>query len=74
MTFNFINGKTAAFAAGVAVGLGAAWAVRSGLGRRAAVAVAAKGIALKDGVLAAAERTKETAQDIAAEARAQLDS
>lgn len=70
MTFNFISGRAASFAAGVAVGIGASWFVRSGLGHRAAVSVTAKGMALKDGVLAAAERTKEAAQDIAAEARA----
>lgn len=70
MAFNFISGKTAAFAAGVVVGIGASCLVRSGLAHKAAVAVASKGMALKDSVLAAAERVKESAQDIAAEARA----
>lgn len=68
-----ISGKTAAFAAGVAVGIGAVWFVKSGLGHKTAVAVAKKGLALKESVLSAAERAKETAQDIVAEAQAELD-
>ena len=57
------------FAAGVALGIGATCFVTSGMGRKAAVAVAEKGLALKDRVAGAAERAKEAASDVMAEAR-----
>lgn len=57
------------FAAGLALGIGATCFVKSGMGRKAAVAVAEKGLALKDRVATVAERAKETASDIMAEAR-----
>ena len=43
--------------------------MKSEAGHKAAVAVAEKGMALKDRVLEATERVKEAASDIAAEAR-----
>lgn len=70
MTLN-ISPKTWAFAAGVVVGAGAVCFIKSGLGHKAAVAVAERGMALKDCIAGAAERVKESAEDIAAEARAQ---
>ncbi|MCR4817479.1 MAG: hypothetical protein K5841_00805 [Fretibacterium sp.] len=63
------NDKMWAFLAGVVVGVGAVCFVKSEMGHRAAVAIAEKGMALKDRVLEATDRVKEAASDIAAEAR-----
>lgn len=56
------------FAAGVAAGVGAYALVQSGAAKKAAVAVVSKGMCLRDKVAAAAERMKESAEDIVAEA------
>ncbi|MBQ9526093.1 MAG: YtxH domain-containing protein [Fretibacterium sp.] len=63
------NGKMWAFVAGVAVGVAAVCFVKSEMGHKTAVAIAEKGMALKDRVLEAKDRVKEAASDIAAEAR-----
>ena len=63
------NGKMWAFIAGVAVGVGAVCFIRSEAGHKTAVAIAERGMALKDRVMEATERVKEAASDIAAEAR-----
>lgn len=57
------------FAAGVAVGVGAVCFVKSNAGRKVAVALACKGLELKECVAAASERAKETVDDVIAEAR-----
>ena len=57
------------FIAGVAVGAGAVCFMKSEMGHKAAVAVAEKGMALRDRVLEATERAREAASDIVAEAR-----
>jgi hypothetical protein len=54
---------------GVAVGAAGACFLKSGAGRKTAVALASKGLELKERVASAAERAKETASDIVAEAR-----
>ena len=64
-----VSEKAWIFAAGVALGVGATCFVTSGMGRKTAVAVAERGLALKDCVASAAERAKEAASDIMAEAR-----
>ncbi|MDR1048290.1 MAG: hypothetical protein LBL51_00925 [Synergistaceae bacterium] len=61
--------KVLLFAAGALVGAGAVCFVRSQAGRKAAVAVIGKGLELKERVAGMAERLKETADDIVAEAR-----
>ena len=57
------------FAAGVVVGAGAVCFIRSGAGKKAAVAVVSKGLELKNCVAAMAERAKEAAEDVLAEAK-----
>jgi hypothetical protein len=57
------------FAAGAALGAGAVYFVRSQAGKKAAVAIVSKGLELKERVAGAAERLKETAEDIVAEAK-----
>ena len=61
--------KALVFAAGVIVGAGAVCFIRSESGRKAAVAVASKGLELKERVAGLAERVKEAADDVMAEAR-----
>lgn len=62
-------GNLLLFAAGAAVGAGAVWLVTSGKGRRSAVAIISKGLELKERVAGMAERVKETADDVVAEAK-----
>ncbi|MDR3280007.1 MAG: DUF6110 family protein [Synergistaceae bacterium] len=69
-----ISQKALFFLAGVAAGAGAVCFVKSAAGRKTAVAIAAKGLELKNCVAKAVERTKETASDIAAEAKHSLES
>jgi hypothetical protein len=57
------------FAAGVLVGAGAVCFIRSGAGKKAAVAVVSKGLELKNCVASMAGRVKETAEDVLAEAK-----
>jgi hypothetical protein len=57
------------FAVGVAVGAGAVCFVRSKAGKKVAVAIASKGLELKDCVTSMAERVKETVDDVMAEAK-----
>ena len=64
-----ISEKTWAFIAGAAVGAGAVCFIRSQAGHKAAVALTEKGMELKNRVLETAERVREAASDIAAEAR-----
>ncbi|MDR1508055.1 MAG: DUF6110 family protein [Synergistaceae bacterium] len=62
-------GNLLLFAAGAAVGAGAVWLVTSGKGRKSAVAIISKGLELKERVACMAERAKETADDVVAEAK-----
>jgi hypothetical protein len=62
-------GNLLLFAAGAVVGAGAAWLVTSGKGRKSAVAVISKGLELKERIASVAERAKETADDVIAEAK-----
>jgi hypothetical protein len=62
-------GNLLLFAAGAAVGAGAVWLVTSGKGRQSAVAIVSKGLELKERVAGMAERAKETADDVLAEAK-----
>jgi hypothetical protein len=57
------------FGAGILVGAGAVCFARSKLGRKAAVAVMSKGLQLRESVAGFAERTKETFDDVIAEAK-----
>jgi hypothetical protein len=57
------------FAAGAAVGVGAVCFVRSKAGKKAAVAIVGKGLKLRNCVVSAAERVKETFEDVMAEAK-----
>jgi gas vesicle protein len=57
------------FAIGAITGLLLPPVVKSKTARRAAVAVTAKGMALKDNAVAAFESVKEDAQDVYAEAK-----
>jgi hypothetical protein len=57
------------FVVGLAVGAGAVCFVKSGAGRKVAVAIAGKGMELKDRVSSMAERVKETVDDVVAEAK-----
>ncbi len=57
------------FGAGVALGVGATCAVKSRRGRKLAVALASKGLELKDRLACMADRMKESVEDIVAEAR-----
>jgi hypothetical protein len=57
------------FTAGLIVGVGAACFVSSGKGRKAAVAIASKGLELKERAAGMAERFKETVDDVMAEAK-----
>ncbi len=65
-----LNNKWIFFAAGVVVGAGAYALVQSGAARKAAVAVVGKGLELQEKVAAMAERARESAEDIVAEAKA----
>lgn len=57
------------FGAGVALGVGATYAVKSRRGKKLAVALASKGLELKDRLACVADRMKESVEDIVAEAR-----
>jgi hypothetical protein len=57
------------FAAGAVAGAGALCFVTSGKGKEAAVAVASKGLELRDRVAELAERVKESADDVIATAK-----
>ena len=57
------------FTAGVIAGVGAACFVRSEKGKKTAVAIASKGLELKERVAGMAERLKETVDDVMAEAK-----
>ncbi len=57
------------FGAGVALGVGATCAVKSKAGKKLAVALASKGLELKDRLACMADRMKESVEDIVAEAR-----
>ena len=61
--------KTLLFAAGFVVGVGAVCFVRSAAGKKTAVAIAAKGMKLKECGAGTAERVKESFEDIVAEAK-----
>lgn len=56
-------------ALGIALGVGAYVLIKNGMARKAAVAVATKGLDLKERVTEMAERVKESAEDVMAEAR-----
>jgi gas vesicle protein len=56
-------------AAGFLAGAGTVCFVRGQAGRKAAVAIASKGLELKERVEALTERVKETAEDVVAEAK-----
>ena len=62
------SNKWVAFGVGVAAGFAAATLIRTPAFRKACVAVAEKGIQLKQEAVAFIEAVKEDAQDIAAEA------
>ncbi|MDR1137979.1 MAG: DUF6110 family protein [Synergistaceae bacterium] len=62
-------GNLILFAAGAAVGAGAVWLVTSGNGKKSAVAIVSKGMELKERVAGMAERVKEAADDVVAEAK-----
>jgi hypothetical protein len=62
-------GKAFFFAAGVVVGAGVVCFVKSKAGKKAAVAIASKGLELKDCVVSATERLKEAVDDVVAEAK-----
>ena len=57
------------FGVGVALGVGASCAVKSRKGRTLAIALASKGLELKDRLACMADRMKESVEDIVAEAR-----
>lgn len=57
------------FGMGVALGVGATYAVKSRTGKKLAVALASKGLELKDRLACMADRMKESVEDIVAEAR-----
>ena len=57
------------FTAGLIAGVGAVCFVKSGKARKAAVAVASKGLELQERVAGMAERLKETVDDVMAEAK-----
>lgn len=57
------------FGAGVALGVGATCAVKSRRGRKLAIALASKGLELKEHLACMADRMKESVEDIMAEAR-----
>ena len=57
------------FGAGGALGVGATCAMKSRRGRNLAVALASKGLELKDRLTCMADRMKESVEDIVAEAR-----
>ena len=57
------------FGAGVALGVGATCAVKSRRGRKLAIALASKGLELKEHLACMADRMKESVEDIVAEAR-----
>lgn len=57
------------FGAGVALGAGAVYAARSRTGKKFAVALASKGLELKERLACMADRMKESVEDIVAEAR-----
>jgi hypothetical protein len=57
------------FIAGLAAGAVSVSFVKSEAGRKAAVAIASKGLELKERVATMADRAKETVDDIAAEAK-----
>jgi hypothetical protein len=61
--------KAILFGAGILAGRGAVCFAKSKLGRKAAVAVVSKGLQLKECVAGVAERTKETVDDVIAEAK-----
>jgi hypothetical protein len=61
--------KAIFFGAGILAGAGVVCFARSKLGRKAAVAVASKGLQLRERVAELAERTKETVDDVIAEAK-----
>lgn len=65
-----MNNKWLFFAAGIVVGAGAYALVQTGAAKKAAVAVVSKGIDLQEKVATMAERAKESAEDIVAEAKA----
>ncbi|MDR1471945.1 MAG: hypothetical protein LBS75_05425 [Synergistaceae bacterium] len=62
-------GKLLTFLAGAAVGAGALLFVNSKAGKNLAVAVASKGLELRERAAAAAELLKERADDVVAEAK-----
>ena len=62
------SNKWVAFGVGVAAGVAAAAIIRTPAFKKACVAVAEKGLLLKQEAIAFAESIKEDAQDIAAEA------
>jgi hypothetical protein len=57
------------FLAGLVAGAAGVCFIKSETGRKTAVAIAGKGLELKDRVAAMADRAKETADDIVAEAK-----
>jgi gas vesicle protein len=57
------------FTAGVVVGAGVVCFVRSKAGKKTAVAIASKGLELKDRVVSMTERVKEAVDDVMAEAK-----
>ena len=57
------------FGAGMALGVGAVCAVKSRRGKKLAVALASKGLELKERLACMADRMKESVEDIVAEAR-----
>jgi hypothetical protein len=57
------------FGAGILAGMGVACFAKSKLGRKTAVAVANKGLQLRECVAGIVERTKETVDDVIAEAK-----
>lgn len=66
---NTAFGRLFWFAIGAAAGAAALHLAQSGKAKKAAVAVAAKGLELKDRISASLERGKESLQDALAEAR-----
>jgi hypothetical protein len=61
--------KALFFAAGIGVGIGVTCFVKSKAGKKTAVAIASKGLELKDRVVSMAERAKEAVDDVIAEAK-----
>ncbi|GHV52459.1 hypothetical protein FACS1894216_08630 [Synergistales bacterium] len=60
--------KILCFAAGAAFGAGTLCFINSGKGKRAAVAIASRGLELRDRVAELTERARESADDVIAEA------